>query len=191
VIDSAAENAVITTHQADVTVLAQVRGALLEIVAAHGKIDFLVYSAGFEPDMDVPLAAYPLISWLKTLDTYLTGFFLCFQEGLKLMGGGGHIAVISSAVTRFTADALPPKIYAGHYAAAKAAVDELVKWGRREAHEREILLSRLAPGAIDTPFHRNAPIHRRPSAFLPAQAVGERIAEALISGTEIDLDLVA
>lgn len=175
---------------ADITIEDDVQTCLQKIKSTMGRINFLIYAPGFAPDPDVPLAEYPLSNWHLTFNTYVTGFFLCFREGLKLIKEGGHIVAVSSAVTRFPADKLPP-LYAGHYAAAKAGLDELCKWGRREAHERNILLSRVAPGAIDTPFHRAAPTHRRPLALLPAHNVAATIVEAIINGKEVDLEMVA
>jgi len=173
-----------------VTVDDQVHSCLEGIRSTAGRIDFLIYTAGLEPDSDIPLAVYRTDAWCATFNTYVTGFFFCFREGLKVIERGGHIVAVSSAITRFPANALPP-IYAGHYAAAKAALDELCKWGRREAHERGILLSRIAPGAIDTPFHRAAPAHLRPPALLPVQVVTEKIVQAVMNGEEIDQELVA
>jgi NAD(P)-dependent dehydrogenase (short-subunit alcohol dehydrogenase family) len=177
-------------HKADMTLESDVQDCFEYIKSAMGRIDYLIYSAGFAPDADIPLAAYSTAAWLKTLNTYVTGFFLCFRESLQVMEKTGHIVAVSSAVTRFRANALPP-IYAGHYAAAKAALDELCKWGKREAAERGILLSRIAPGAVDSPVHRTAPVHLRPSAMVPVSVVSEKIIAALLSGEEIDEVVVA
>lgn len=180
----------VTYHKADFTIESQIRDSLHEIIEIHGRIEVIIYAAGFEPDMDIPLANYPISSWQKTIDTYLTGFFLCFREGLKMISNDGHIVVISSAITRFPPNALP-QIYAGHYAAAKAAVNELVKWARREAHQKGVFISRISPGAIDMPFHRNAPLHRRPAKLLSSQVVAEKIVNAIMQKEELDLELVA
>jgi NAD(P)-dependent dehydrogenase (short-subunit alcohol dehydrogenase family) len=176
--------------QADITIEQQTKECLERIKQAFGRIDYLVYSAGITSEPDVPLADLTTDEWSRTFDVYAKGFFLCFREGLKLIERGGHIVAISSAITRFPADMLP-KIYAGQYAAAKAALDELVRWARREAHERKILLSRLAPGAVDTPFHQNAPASRKPPAVLPLRLIAEKIIHAISSSQEIDLQIVA
>jgi NAD(P)-dependent dehydrogenase (short-subunit alcohol dehydrogenase family) len=181
----------VSTIQADCTLEDEVQRCFREASQQAGKIDFVVYTPGIHPDPDVPLADYPLAAWRETFDTYVTGFFLVFRESLKVLPDKGHIVAISSAVTRFPADRLPPQIYVGHYSAAKAALDELCKWGRREAHQRGILLSKLAPGAIDTPFHRNAPPHRRPSVLLPPDRLANRIASILANSEEADELIIA
>jgi 3-oxoacyl-[acyl-carrier protein] reductase len=180
----------LTIHQADFTNEFQVRDCLMEIKSSRGRIDFLIYSAGIEPDMDVPLAEYSTDSWIATFNVYLTGFFFAFREGMKVIETGGHIVVLSSAVTRFPSNALPP-LYIGHYAASKAALNELVKWARREAAQKDILLSRIAPSAVETPFHQDAPAYRRPAAVVPMSIVVEKIISALLMKKEFDGEIIA
>lgn len=112
---------------------------------------------------------YPAEAWRATFEVYLTGFLFPLQHALRLLPRGGHVIAISSAITRFAATNLPGGFWAGHYAAAKAALDELCKWARREAHQRGLMLSRIAPAALDTDFHRSAPAFRRPSAVIPSK----------------------
>jgi 3-oxoacyl-[acyl-carrier protein] reductase len=178
-------------YQADAADPDEVRHCVDTIARDQGEIDFLVYSAGIAPDPDVPLADYQVEDWDATFDVYVKGFFLFFRETLKVIRPRGHILAVSSAVTRFPPDKLPPGVFVGHYAAAKAALDEFCKWARREAHERSVLLSRLAPSAVDGPFHQNAPPHRRPRAVLPLETVAHRIVQALLDNLEIDEELVA
>jgi|ERR1043165_4530155 3-oxoacyl-[acyl-carrier protein] reductase len=180
----------LTFHQADFADEKQVKTCLNDVKSVHGHIDFVVYSAGIAPDPDTPLSRYLLSDWLATLNTYLTGFFLCFRESMEFLESGAHILAVSSAVTRLDPSSVPG-LHVGHYAAAKHALDTLVKWARHEAHGRGLLLSRIAPGAVDTPFHRNAPARRKPTHVLPLAVVAERIVGALVGGIEIDEELVA
>lgn len=180
----------LSLHAKDIRVEAQVHDLFREIKAGGGEIDFLIYSAGIKPDPDVCLADYSLNSWNETISIYLTGYFLCLREALNVLAANGHIIVVSSAATRFTTETLP-SIHAGHYAAAKAAVDELSKWARRDAHDRKLLLSRIAPGALDMPFHLNAPACRPPVAVLPASAVACKVVDALIRRQECDQMMIA
>jgi NAD(P)-dependent dehydrogenase (short-subunit alcohol dehydrogenase family) len=157
-----------------------------------GSLDFchVVYAAGRDPDMDVPLADYAISDWHATLDTYVSGFLICFQQSLRVFPPGGHILAIGSAVTRFSETSLPP-LFVGHYSAAKAALNELCKWGRREAHARKLLLSRVSPSAVDVPFHQNAPDYRRPPATVPLNFLTNRINEALDTRMEVDEEIIA
>lgn len=174
---------------ADVGNEREVKNCLERINRELKQIDYLVYTPGLPPDTELPLAEYPPTRWEATFRVYTTGFFLFFRESLPYMGAGGHIIVLSSAVTRFRGDGLPP-LNAGHYAAAKAAVNEFCKWARREAHEKNILLSRIAPAAVDVPFHRNSPPDRRPLAMIPVDAVASRVVRAALDGVEIDEEMV-
>src|SRR5579859_1350860 len=176
-------------HSCDVLDSEAFRSLLNEIAVASGTFDALVYTPALNPDVDIPLAEYSLERWHANWNVYVTGFLVAFQESLKLMRGGGHVVALGSAVTRFTWDHLPP-FFAGHYAVTKAALNELIKWSKREAHANGILLSRIAPGALDVPFHRNAPDHRRPKKVIPVPQVVEQIVVALLNSTELDLEIV-
>ncbi len=179
------------TYSADCTQESQVGEMLRWVNDKQGRIDYLIHTVALPQDADVPLANCRTESWNTTFDTYVRSFFLCFREVLGVMQPEGHIVAVSSAITRLRWDNIPPMLYAGHYAAAKAALDELCKWSRREAHERGVLLSRIAPGAVDTPQSRNAPPHRRSAAFLPLSLVASKIVDAIVLKTEIDEIMVA
>ena len=178
-----------TQCRANVRNESEVKDCLCKISGDLKQIDFLIYAPGLPPDTDLPLAKYPTAKWEETFEVYTTGLFLFFRETLPYLRAGGHIVVLSSAVTRFRGDNLPP-FFAGHYAAAKAAVDEFCKWARREARERGVLLSRIAPAAVDVPFHRNAPPDRRPPAMIPVDVIASEVVRAALDGTEIDEELV-
>jgi 3-oxoacyl-[acyl-carrier protein] reductase len=166
------------------------RGLLTDIWNENGSMDAMVYTAGLPPDADVCLAEYQIDAWHEACDVYITGFLVAFQEALRLMMPGGHIIAVSSAVTRFSGERLPP-LFVGHYAATKAALNELCKWGRREANSHGLLLSRIAPGALDVPYHRLAPKERRPPAVLPVRGIAEQIVSAVTEARELDLEIVA
>ena len=174
----------------DVTDEATFRVALADVLGRSRDMTVVVYTPALPPDVDVCLAAYPMEAWQRTIAVYVTGFLVAFQECLRLMRRGDHIVALGSAVTRFDEQHLP-SLFAGHYSAAKAALNELCKWGRREAHMRGLLLSRVAPGALDVPYHREAPEERRPKAMLPVPVLVGQIVKAVDEGRELDLEIVA
>lgn len=176
-------------YQTDVADEIQFGECLKEVKRDFGRVDHIVYTPGITSEY-FALADCSTEVWRRTFDVYVTGFFVCFREGLKLIERGGHLVAISSAITRFPSDLLP-QVNAGEYAAAKAALDEFVRWARREAHQNGLLLSRVAPGAIDTPFHQDAPAYRKPPAVLPLEVITNKIAEVLLTGQEVDLQIVA
>jgi 3-oxoacyl-[acyl-carrier protein] reductase len=174
---------------ADVLVEAEVKRAFRSVTDQSQGLDFVLYCIGGDPDVDVPLSQYPLSSWATNIAIYVTGFLCCFQQALKWLGPGGHIVVLSSSITRFTTESLPP-FHAGHYAAAKASLNELCKWARRDAHEKGILLSRLAPAAVESEAQKFLPSAAK-SPMLSTQDVADKILAALQSGTELDAELFA
>jgi len=74
----------------------------------------------------------------------------------------------------------------GHYATAKAAQCELVRWFRRDPNikDRNILVHRLAPAAVDTSFHQGC--QHQPPAMLSVDDVAQRVLDALQSTAVID-----
>ncbi len=179
----------ILTVRADIGDEIQVREAFDQIQQAVGDISFVVYAAGMEPDPDKSIADYPLISWEQTYRIYVTGVFICIKEALSRLKPGGHFVVLSSAVTRFQEKGLPP-LYIGHYASAKAALNELCKWVRREFRDRGLWLSRIAPAAVDVPYHRNAPPHRRPAKLIPLDLIASKIVDTCLNNMEVDEEIL-
>ena len=167
----------------------QLRDVLHQVKAAFGRIDFFIYAAAIEPDPDNPISEYSLASWEQTYRTYVTGVFICMKEALHHLEARGHFVVLSSAVTRFEEKSLPP-LYVGHYASAKAALNELCKWVRREFHARGLLLSRIAPAAVDIPYHRDAPPYRKPTKLIPLDLIASRIVHASLDNVEVDEEIV-
>jgi 3-oxoacyl-[acyl-carrier protein] reductase len=178
----------VLTVRADVGNERQVHEVFRHVKEAFGEINFLVYAAAIDPDPDNPIAEYSLTSWEETYRTYVTGVFICMKEALHHLEPGGHFVVLSSAVTRFQEKSLPP-LYIGHYASAKAALNELCKWVRREFHARGLLLSRIAPAAVDVPYHRNAPPHRKPAKLIPLDSIASKIVHASLNSVEVDEDI--
>jgi 3-oxoacyl-[acyl-carrier protein] reductase len=167
-------------YPTNVTVEEEVRRSIAEITKTHHGIDGVIYSAGRSPDVTVPLVRYPSLEFKKTFDIYVVGFLHVFQAVLPHMNPGGHIVILGSAITRFPSDGLPPK----------AAIAELAKWARREAHNERVLLSVVAPGAVDTISHRIGALGKIPKNLLPVTAVTEVILGMLQKGIEGDIQVV-
>ena len=184
------DHPLVTTYIGDATKEEEIKPLIATILKEHGNLDYAVYSAGLPPDVDKPLSDYSAADLDRTFNTYVKGFLLFFQTTLPHINQGGHIIVLGSAITRFSCDSIPP-ISAGHYAAAKAAVAESVKWARREAHERGAFLSLIAPGAVDTMNHQSGALAKIPKRLLPVTTVTAAVVTFLVKGIEGDLQLVA
>lgn len=169
----------------DVRDIDAVRAAARDVANRVGPPKAVIYAVGRPPDVEVSLLEYPAAEWSATIDTYVSGFIYSVQCFAPLLQSGGHIVALGSAITRFTTATLPP-FHAGHYAAAKAALDAVCVWARRDLHARGILLSRLAPSAVDTDYHRRAPRERRPPTVVPMERLCYRIISAIENHEEID-----
>lgn len=114
-----------------------------EAVDAYGRLDHLVNAAGvFLPG---PFPDYPLANWRLTLDTYLTGPFLCSQAAVREMAprGSGHIVNISSTLI----DMHLPGFEA--YNAAKSGLVGFSQTLAASLRPLGIKVSVITPGAIN------------------------------------------
>lgn len=80
----------------DLTQENEVSEMVRQTVEAFGRIDLLVYVAGFAKSMKI--IDFGLKDWHMSIDVNLTGYFLCSREVSKIMieQGGGSIIQINS-----------------------------------------------------------------------------------------------
>lgn len=176
------------THHvpADVTDENSVRQAVRQILK-DAPIDAVVYAVGLSPDVGTPLSEYESSDWRRTFAAYVDGLFYVYNAVFPALSSSGHFVVIASSITGFKSDELPP-FHAGHYAAAKAAVDEFSKWARREAHGKGALFSRLAPGSVRSAA--SAVLGIPEACSLPLEAVSRRVVSALVHHEELDEEMI-
>ena len=128
----------------DVTAQASVDAAVQDVLAAHGRIDILVNSAGILTE--APLIEMSLEQWQQTIDIDLTGIFLACRAVVPHMVARGQGRVINIA------SQLGIKGGRGltHYSAAKAGVLGLTKALALEVAEHGVLVNAIAPGPVNT-----------------------------------------
>ena len=128
----------------DVTEQASVDAAVHEVLAAHGRIDILVNSAGILTE--APLVEMSLGQWQQTIDIDLTGIFLVCRAVVPHMveRGQGRVINIASQLGIKGGRGLT------HYSAAKAGVLGLTKALALEVAEHGVLVNAIAPGPVDT-----------------------------------------
>lgn len=141
-------------------------------------LDLMVYAAGalrnglldrLTPD-----------DWAAVMNSNVTGAWLAAQASLPLMKEGGYVMFIGAYIDHLVL----PKM--GAYAAAKAALDPLVKILAKE--NRKLKFSILRPGPVATAFWENAPFRQPQDAKAPA-VIAQAILDHVTSASSGDLNL--
>ena len=114
-----------------------------------GGLDILVANAGIWPADEVRLAAMPVERWRGTMAANLDSVFLSVRAGLRLMGPGGRIVIVSSTAGQ------RGEPYHSDYAATKGALISLTKSLAVECAP-DILVNCVAPGWVDTEMSQPA-----------------------------------
>jgi 3-oxoacyl-[acyl-carrier protein] reductase len=164
-----AGSAAVRTITADVRDTERATEVIAEVVAAFGRVDILVCSAGITRDA---------ISWKLTerewddvMDVDLKGCFnYCRAAAPALRAvGDGRIVNISSI------NGLRGKVGQANYAAAKAGMIGLSRTLARELGRWGTTVNVVAPGLVETPLTRDLPAQIRDAAL--TETVLGRIAQ--------------
>jgi len=129
--------------QADATDAKAVEAAVEKTVAALGRLDILVNSAGTA--IPKTFEETTLEEMDRVIDINVRGVFVATQAALKHMHSGGRIIMIGSSVgEHVVAPGLVP------YSATKGAVKMFTQGLSREVGSRGITVNNVQPGPIDT-----------------------------------------
>jgi NAD(P)-dependent dehydrogenase (short-subunit alcohol dehydrogenase family) len=131
----------------DVADVEAVGGACARTVAALGRIDILIASAGIAgPNASV--WEYPIAEWNRVVDVNLNGVFYCNRAVVPhmLRDDYGRIVNIASIAGK---EGNPN---AAAYSASKAAVIGLTKSLGKELAHSNIRVNAVAPAAVRTPL---------------------------------------
>lgn len=157
--------------EGDVTQEISVIALFEEVRRRFARVDILVNNAGVAPGG--PIAQMPLDVWRKTLDTNLTGTFLCTRAALPLMKAGASIVNNLSIV----AEVAFPNSSA--YTASKHGALGFTNVLRLEVQKQGIRVIALLPGAVETDiwdqFWPDAPREK----MMAPEAVASAVVSAL------------
>ncbi len=127
---------------ADVGSAAELDRLFSAIQATNLPLDVLVNNAAVQTFK--PLLELSEEEWTRTIQTNLTGAFLCTQRAARLMQtGGGTIINIGSGANRVPFPSL------GDYCASKGGIEMLTKVAAIELGKYKIRVNCVAPGAIE------------------------------------------
>jgi NAD(P)-dependent dehydrogenase (short-subunit alcohol dehydrogenase family) len=139
----------VKTHfcKVDVSSLEQVEAAFKSTVAAFGKVDALVNSAGVA-GVNANVWEYPVKEWQRVLDINLTGtFYTCRTVTPHMMENKyGRIVNMSSVAGK---EGNPT---ASAYSAAKAGVIALTRSLGKELATDGVLVNAVTPTTVNTPI---------------------------------------
>jgi 3-oxoacyl-[acyl-carrier protein] reductase len=134
----------------DVSNESSVKEMINKTVKEFGRLDILINNAGIV--IDKPFANRTLDDWKRTLDTNLTGVFLCckYASVQMLKQKAGKIVNVSSN------NAFVTPVESTDYNATKAGVVNLTKSLAKELGPY-ILVNCVAPGWVDTDMNKTLP----------------------------------
>lgn len=139
---------------------------------------------GFHEAIKYPLSELPLNDYFNEIKMHQIGILNVFQIMLKNVKDNGCFVFLSSAITRLKGQ-FPPFLQAHYHASVISAEDWLIDGMRADpvVAKRNIKIHRIAPAAVDSPFHRTGP---RPPKLIPVETVVSEIIDALNSDEHID-----
>src|SRR6476660_8517640 len=128
--------------QADVAKPADVQTLFKQTLEAFGTLDVVVHTAGIMPLL--PISGSDVETFDKVIATNWRGTFLVFAQAAQHVSDGGRIIAFSSSVI---AKSFPTY---GPYIASKAGVEGLVRVLANELRGRNITVTDVAPGQVET-----------------------------------------
>ena len=141
---AASQGAAVSIHQGQIDDPADCQRVFEEVLAAHGRVDYLINNAGIT--VDKTMRKMTPHDWQRVLNVNLFGSFCMIKAVLEHMieRGSGRIVNISS-LTGTTGN-----VGQANYAASKAGLFGLTKSLAMELARRGITVNAIAPGFIET-----------------------------------------
>jgi 3-oxoacyl-[acyl-carrier protein] reductase len=131
----------------NVTKIAEVEAAMTASVAALGRIDAMVNSAGVA-GKNATVAEYPIDEWLRVCDINLNGVFYCCRTVAPHMVANNYGRIVN--IASIAGKEGNPN--ASAYSASKAGVIGLTKSLGKELAKNRITVNCVTPAAVRTPI---------------------------------------
>ena len=149
----AAGGAKIVFLRTDVSDEDSVQAMVAGTLAAFGRIDGAINSAGLE-GYGEPMHMLTAEQWDRCVNVNLRGMFFCMKHQVAAMleGGGGSIVAVSSAA------AVMGMVNSADYCASKAGVTGLVRAVAVDYVKQGIRANSILPGATATPLAKRASV---------------------------------
>jgi NAD(P)-dependent dehydrogenase (short-subunit alcohol dehydrogenase family) len=148
-----------------------VEAAVRRVAAELGPIRYLVCAAGVVSE--APITGLDPAEFRRVVEISLFGTFHALRAVLPFMIGRGRGSVVAMS-TGWATKGYPN---GGHYAAAKAGVEALVKSAALETAAAGVRVNAVAPGPIETPMLTDFPDYDARAAdrarAIPMGRVGE------------------
>ncbi|MBT2382858.1 SDR family oxidoreductase [Streptomyces sp. ISL-11] len=131
-------------HEADLTDVSEVEGLFDVAVAAFGKVDCMVNTAGMvikKPMTETSEEEFDKMFAVNTKAAY----FMMREAAKRLEDGGKIVTIVTSLLAAYTG------LYSV-YAGSKAPVEHFTRALSKELFGRNISVNNIAPGPMDTGF---------------------------------------
>ena len=152
---------------------AQVDRVFAAVDERLGGIDMLVACAALGAD---PLDEMADEDWRYVIDTNLVGYLACAKAAITRMEaqGGGHLLFVGSISTEIKAPG------ESVYSATKAGIQAFAETLRKEVAERNIRVSVIQPGSVDTDMQECSDDEKRAAVDRHEMLTATEIAEAIV-----------
>ena len=134
---------------ADVSERDSILALFAKVKSTFGRLDVLFNNAGMGAP-PVPLEDLPYETWMKVVQTNLTGMFLCTQEAIKIMKAqsprGGRI------INNGSISAHAPRPFSVAYTSTKHAITGLTKSTSLDGRQYDIACGQIDIGNAVTPM---------------------------------------
>ena len=137
----------------DVTDVDTVQNLIQRTLNAYQRLDILINNAG--NGIFGPIVDFDPIDWDSVINSNLKGVYLCAKHALPhLLGqGSGQIINVLSIAAKVAFPA------SSAYCAAKAGALALTKVLAAEVRDKNIRVTAVLPGSVETPFWKDIPQH--------------------------------